>query len=75
MEEQLKQIQNKVGVLNNWIEEMKVLVENPYSSGLNTDRMLRDLGGFAKDLGDSIAQLIALEPEPEKLTDSATVEQ
>jgi len=75
MEEQLKQIQNKVNVLNNWVEEMKLLVENPYSNGINTERVLKDLGGFAKDLSESINHLITLEPEPEKLTNSDTVKQ
>ena len=54
---------------------MKLLVENPYSNGINTERVLKDLGGFAKDLSESINHLITLEPEPEKLTNSDTVKQ
>ena len=75
MEEQIKTIQNKVSVLSSWINEMKMLVENPYSNGINTDRMLKDLGGFADDLSKSIDQLATSIPQPENEANSASVEQ
>lgn len=53
----LEQIDNKVGVLVNWVNEMQTIAENPYTNGLNIERMLQDLQGFAADLVKDIAAL------------------
>lgn len=53
----LEQISNKAGVLVNWVSEMQTIAENPYTNGLNIERMLQDLQGFAEDLVKDIAAL------------------
>lgn len=53
----LEQISNKVGVLSNWVSEMQTIAENPYTNGLNIERMLQDLQGFAADLAKDVAAL------------------
>lgn len=53
----LEQINNKAGVLVNWVNEMQTIAENPYTNGLNIERMLQDLQGFAADLVRDIAAL------------------
>lgn len=53
----LEQIDNKVGVLVNWVNEMQTIAENPYTNGLNIERMLQDLQGFAADLVKDIEAL------------------
>lgn len=53
----LEQIDNKVGVLVNWVNEMQTIAENPYTNGLNIERMLQDLQGFAADLAKDVAAL------------------
>ena len=55
----LEQIDNKAGVLVNWISEMQTINENPYANGLNVERMLQDLQGFASDLVKDIEALKA----------------
>lgn len=56
----LEQISNKAGVLVNWVNEMQTIAENPYANGLNIERMLQDLQGFAADL---VKDITALEEE------------
>lgn len=53
----LEQISNKAGVLVNWVNEMQTIAENPYTNGLNIERILQDLQGFAADLVKDIAAL------------------
>lgn len=53
----LEQIDNKAGVLVNWVNEMQTIAENPYTNGLNIERMLQDLQGFAADLVKDIEAL------------------
>lgn len=81
MLEDVQAIQDKVGTLVNWVSEMKTLIQNPYSSGLNVPRVLEDLGGFAADLTkdiynleEKIKQANTPEEESDKAKD-ATVEQ
>ena len=81
MLEDVQAIQEKVGTLVNWVSEMKTLIQNPYSSGLNVPRVLEDLGGFAADLTkdlynleEKIKQAGTPEQESEK-TENASVEQ
>jgi hypothetical protein len=61
----LEQISNKAGVLVNWVSEMKTISENPYTNGLNIERMLQDLQGFAEDLVKDIAAVQAQLDEAE----------
>jgi len=81
MLEDVQAIQDKVGTLVNWVSEMKTLIQNPYSSGLNVPRVLEDLGGFAADLTrdiynleEKMKQANTPEEESDKAKD-ATVEQ
>lgn len=81
MLEDVQAIQEKVGTLVNWVSEMKTLIQNPYSSGLNVPRVLEDLGGFAADLTkdlysleEKMKQADTPEQESEK-AENASVEQ
>lgn len=71
MQETVKQIQTKVATLNNWIAEMNAIIENPYSAGLNVERMLNDLKGFANDLAKQVDTLVE-EPEEDKKAEKAS---
>ena len=71
MKEDLAKIQERVGVLVNWVSDMKTLTQNPYSAGLKIEKVLEDLGGYAADLTREIAALEErmdkeLQPEEEK---------
>ena len=57
MLEQVKDIQERVGTLVNWIAEMQAIVDNPYSNGLNINKVLKDLQGFAAELTKQVSQL------------------
>lgn len=57
MLEQVKDIQERVGTLVNWIAEMQAIVDNPYSNGLNINKVLKDLQGFATELTKQVSQL------------------
>lgn len=57
MLEQVKDIQERVGTLVNWIAEMQAIVDNPYSNGLNINKVLKDLQGFAAELTKQVGQL------------------
>ena len=61
----LEQISNKAGVLVNWVSEMQTIAENPYTNGLNIERMLQDLQGFAADLVKDIEAVQAQLDEAE----------
>jgi hypothetical protein len=61
----LEQISNKAEVLVNWVNEMQTIAENPYTNGLNIERMLQDLQGFATDLVKDIAAVQAQLDEAE----------
>lgn len=77
MLEQVKDIQERVGTLVNWIAEMQAIVDNPYSNGLNINKVLKDLQGFAAELTKQVSQLeinIA-ETNTPKETDLDSVEQ
>ena len=78
MLEDVQAIQEKVGTLVNWVSEMKTLIQNPYSNGLNVPRVLEDLGGFAADLTRDLynleEKLQAPKEESEK-AESASAEQ
>ena len=77
MLDNIHSIQEKVDTLIRWVGEMRVLIQNPYINGLNMSKVIEDLGGYAVDLRNDIAQLEkdaeqALTPEIEE---TATVEQ
>lgn len=78
MLEDLDKLQEKAGVLVNWILEMRALIQNPYSAGLNIPKVLDDLQGYAGDMVKSIHALQekakTIEEESEK-AESASVEQ
>lgn len=66
MKEKLNTIQDQVGTLVNWVSDMKTIVENPYSNGLNIQRVLEDLGGFAATLTRSISEVQEMAAQAEK---------
>lgn len=77
MLEKVEEVQNQIGVLVNWVSEMKALTQNPYSNGLNIPKVLNDLGNFATELNSSFASLremLPIEEEPKK-EESASAEQ
>ena len=43
-------IEGQAQLLVTWVKEMQAIVTNPYSNGLNIDRVLKDLQGFADNL-------------------------
>jgi len=57
MLEDLKAIEDRAGLLVNWVAEMKTLIQNPYTNGLNVPKILDDLSGFSADLVKSIVML------------------
>ena len=57
MLEQVQEIQERVGILVNWVSEMQTLVENPYSNGLNIPKVLKDLQGYAAELTKAVYSL------------------
>ena len=78
MLEDLEKLQEKAGVLVNWVAEMKDLIRNPYAGGLNVPKVLEDLGGYAADMVKSIQDIHekakASEEESEK-TENTSAEQ
>lgn len=81
MLEDLNTIQDKVGLLVSWVSEMKTLMQNPYSNGLNIPKVLDDLAGYSADLTKQVYALQEkmkkeLQPEVEnEKAESASVEQ
>lgn len=57
MLEQAHDIQERVGTLVNWVLEMQQIVNNPYANGLNMERVLTDLQGFASELTKAVHAL------------------
>lgn len=80
MLEDLNTIQDKVGLLVSWVSEMKTLMQNPYSNGLNIPKVLDDLAGYSADLTKQVYALQEkmkkeLQPEVEnEKAESASVE-
>lgn len=81
MLEDLNAIQDKVGLLVSWVAEMRALIQNPYSNGLNVPKVLEDLAGYSAELTKQIYVLQErmkkeLQPEAEsEKAESASVEQ
>ena len=62
----LEELSNQAGVLVNWVMEMKTISSNPYTNGLNVEKMLDDLQGYASDLVKKVEALkVELQPEAE----------
>lgn len=80
MKDKLDRIQDQVGTLVNWVSDMKTIVENPYSNGLNIQRVLEDLGNFSANLTKAIYELQEMvadgeeekQEQPEILEESAS---
>jgi len=70
----MEELRNKIENFNAWVGAMENLSVNPYSQGLNVDKMLQDLREFGQDLLKSLPEekAEAVEPEKEEL---ASVEQ
>lgn len=68
MKDKLDRVQDQVNTLVNWVSDMKTIVENPYSNGLNIQRVLEDLGGFSANLTRAIHELqeMVVDGEEEK---------
>ncbi len=78
MLEDLDKLQEKAKVLVDWVVEMRTLIQNPYSAGLNMPKVLDDLQGYATDMVKSVHALQEkakpAEEESEK-AESASAEQ
>lgn len=77
MLEDLENLGEKASTLVNWVAEMKTIIQNPYSNGLNMPKVLEDLGGYAADMVRTIYALhekVKSEEEGEK-AESASAEQ
>ncbi len=48
------EIKTQANTLLNWTNEMTAIMENPYSNGLDTAKVLKDLQGFATSLIQNI---------------------
>ncbi len=70
----MEELRTKIENFNAWVGAMENLSVNPYSQGLNVDKMLQDLREFGQDLLKSLPEekAEAVEPEKEEL---ASVEQ
>ena len=70
----MEELRIKIENFNAWVGAMENLSVNPYSQGLNVDKMLQDLREFGQDLLKSLPEekAEAVEPEKEEL---ASVEQ
>jgi len=50
MLDEIQAILDDAGLLVNWVVSMKEMTQNPYSAGLNINKVLEDLGNYAADL-------------------------
>ena len=50
-------IESQAQLLVTWVKEMQAIVTNPYSNGLNIERVLKDLQGFADNLYSEVQKL------------------
>lgn len=79
MLEDIKAIREKVEILISWIADMRTIIQNPYTNGINMPKVLEDLGNYAADLNKSVytleekAKQENLEPQPDE-PDNVTVE-
>lgn len=64
-------IENQAQILVTWVKEMQAIVTNPYSNGLNIERVLKDLQGFADSLYSDIQKLKTEDVEETEVTEKA----
>ena len=61
-------LESQAQLLVTWVKEMQAIVSNPYSNGLNIDKVLTDLQGYADNLYKTVQALqTAEEPESEEV--------
>lgn len=60
-------LESQTQLLVTWVKEMQAIVSNPYSNGLNINKVLTDLQGYADNLYKTVQALqTAEEPELEE---------
>lgn len=64
-------IESQAQLLVTWVKEMQAIVTNPYSNGLNIDRVLKDLQGFADNLYSEVQKLKTENVEEVEVTEKA----
>ena len=64
-------IEGQAQLLVTWVKEMQAIVTNPYSNGLNIDRVLKDLQGFADNLYTEVQKLKETEQPDEQEVEKA----
>lgn len=64
-------IESQAQLLVTWVKEMQAIVTNPYSNGLNIDRVLKDLQGFADNLYAEVQKLKDIEQSEEEQAEKA----
>jgi hypothetical protein len=62
-------IESQAQLLVTWVKEMQAIVTNPYSNGLNIERVLKDLQGFADNLYSEVQKL-----KPEDVVEAEVTE-
>lgn len=62
-------IESQAQLLVTWVKEMQAIVTNPYSNGLNIERVLKDLQGFADNLYSEVQKL-----KPEDVVETEVTE-
>lgn len=67
-------IEGQAQLLVTWVKEMQAIVTNPYSNGLNIDRVLKDLQGFADNLYTEVQKLKAELPAEAETEDGEKAE-
>lgn len=64
-------IESQAQLLVTWVKEMQAIVTNPYSNGLNIERVLKDLQGFADNLYSEVQKLKTEDVEEAEVTEKA----
>lgn len=64
-------IEGQAQLLVTWVKEMQAIVTNPYSNGLNIDRVLKDLQGFADNLYAEVQKIKEAEQPEEQEVEKA----
>lgn len=64
-------IESQAQLLVTWVKEMQAIVTNPYSNGLNIERVLKDLQGFADNLYNEVQKLKPEDVEEAEIAEKA----
>lgn len=64
-------IESQAQLLVTWVKEMQAIVTNPYSNGLNIERVLKDLQGFADNLYSEVQKLKPVDVVEVEVTEEA----